>query len=147
MVKKKVSSVSSGLSSLNKAKKLSQTEINKQLIDNFVALQRVMTNLSIKFDSLSDQISKLLNLFEISAKSFAEKNAGKITEEDKKFLEKLDKLLEQNKLIAKGLTMMEERAREKINPQNQMPVQRPAFQPEQSQSSQSIQRPRQLPRF
>ncbi|MBS3092040.1 hypothetical protein J4466_01330 [Candidatus Pacearchaeota archaeon] len=146
MVKKKAaSSASSGLSSSNKAKKLSQTEINQQLIDNFVALQRVMTNLSVKFDSLSDQISKLLNLFEISAKSFAEKNAGKITKEDKEFLDKLDKLLDQNKLIAKGLTMMEERAREKMNPQSQVPVQRPAFQPEQGQNPQT--RPRQLPRF
>ncbi|MBI2629310.1 hypothetical protein HYW74_04460 [Candidatus Pacearchaeota archaeon] len=144
--KKKVSSLtSSGLSSSNKSKSLSQTEINKQLIDNFVALQRVMTNLSVKFDSLSDQISKLLNLFEISAKSFAEKNAGKITKEDKEFLDKLDKLLDQNKLIAKGLTMMEERAREKMNPSSSQPIMR---QPEQNNPSQpSMQRPRQLPRF
>ena len=142
MVKKRASSVIS--SSIYKPKKLSQTEINQQLIDNFVSLQKVMTNLSVKFDSLSDQISKLLNLFEISAKSFAEKNAGKMTEEDRKFLDKLDKLLEQNKLIAKGLTLMEERAREKMNPSSQMPTQRSATQPEQQSS---FQRPRQLPRF
>ena len=39
-----------------------QTE--KILVENFVALQKVMVNLSIKFDNLSGQISKLLELFE-----------------------------------------------------------------------------------
>jgi len=80
----------------------------KILIENFVALQRVMTNLSEKFDGLSTQISKLLNLFEISAKALAEKEFG--TEKDnkdvKKVMEKLDGLLEQNKTIAKGLLIL-----------------------------------------
>ena len=84
----------------------SKTE--KILIENFVALQRVITNLSEKFDSLTTQISKLLNLFEISAKALAEKEFS--TEKDnkdvKKVVEKLDGLLEQNKTIAKGLLML-----------------------------------------
>ena len=54
-------------------KKLSKSEIDQALIDNFINLQRVLTNLTIKFDELSSNISKLLNLFEISAKNFAEK--------------------------------------------------------------------------
>ena len=90
--------------------KMSKPEMDKLLIENFVTLQRVLTNLSIKFDSLTDQISKLLSLFEISAKSFAEKQGTNMTTEDREFLDKLDQLMEQNKLIAKGLTIMSERS-------------------------------------
>lgn len=108
-----------GAESKNPAKmprKFTKAELEKQLIDNFINLQRVLTNLSIKFETLSDSITKLLQLFEISAKSFVEKlpESGKGGEKDKDFLDKIDTLLEQNKTIAKGLTLMEERLREKI---------------------------------
>lgn len=104
--------------------KVSKSEMDRLLIENFVTLQRVLTNLSIKFDSLTDQISKLLGLFEISAKSFAEKQGTSITTEDREFLDKLDQLMEQNKLIAKGLTMMtEHNAPPRQPPQNQPPRQ------------------------
>jgi len=62
-----------------------QTE--KILVENFVALQKVMVNLSIKFDNLSGQISKLLELFEISAKAFTEKELGKGSIDREKFSE------------------------------------------------------------
>ncbi len=83
------------------------------LLENSIALQKVLTNLSIKLDGLSEQISKLLSLFEISAKSFSEKYSGKITSEDKDFIDKLNKLMEQNKLIAKGLALMDEKIKNK----------------------------------
>jgi lipid II:glycine glycyltransferase (peptidoglycan interpeptide bridge formation enzyme) len=91
-------------------------KLNSILVENFVSLQKAMTNLATKFDSLSDQISKLLQLFEISAKSFAEKLATGTPdiEKDREFLDKLNKLLEQNKVIAKGLTLMEEKIRERV---------------------------------
>lgn len=97
-------------------KKEKRENIQNMLIENFVNLQKVLTNLAIKFESLSDQISKLLQLFEISAKSFVEKQSPEFgeKEKDKEFLEKLDKLLDQNKTIAKGLTLMEEKLRERI---------------------------------
>jgi len=96
---------------IKKAKK-SNAKIDKMLIDNFVALQRVLTNLAVKLEGLTDQITKLLNLFEISAKSFAqkyEKYGG--PREDREFINKLNTLLEQNKTIAKGLVLIEERLR------------------------------------
>ncbi len=98
------------------ASSTSKKEIEKMLIENFVNLQKVLTNLAVKFESLSDQISKLLQLFEISAKSFVEKHSPESgeKEKDREFLEKLDKLLDQNKTIAKGLTLMEEKLRERI---------------------------------
>lgn len=96
-------------------KALSNREIQEALIENFVNLQRVLTNLSIKFDNLSDNISKLLQLFEISAKSFIKKTEGTTVGEDRELLNKLDTLLDQNKTIAKGLTLIEEKVRHRIS--------------------------------
>lgn len=100
-------------------KKMSKAEIEEALIANFVNLQKVLTNLSIRFDELSNNITKLLQLFEISAKSFAEKyeqQPAKTDEIDKDFLKKLDSLLDQNKTIAKGIMLMEEKVRDRVNP-------------------------------
>lgn len=95
-------------------KTIFKQEIENALIDNFVKLQKVMTNLSIRFDSLSDNITKLLQLFEIAAKSFVQKQEEKGGEAD--LLVKLDTLLDQNKTIAKGLTLIEEKIRHKLEP-------------------------------
>ena len=84
----------------------SNTNIDKILIENFVSLQKVLTDLVIKLDNLSNNIEKLLELFETSAKSLAEnKDLGN----DKETSRKIDTLLEQNKTIAKGLSLMNER--------------------------------------
>lgn len=96
-------------------KKMSKNQVNDALIDNFVKLQKVLANLSIKFDTLSDNISKLLQLFEISAKSFVEKYEDKSDNKDVlDTLKKLDILLDQNKTIATGLTLIEEKMKHKI---------------------------------
>tara|TARA_Y100000310_G_scaffold329755_1_gene400190 strand:- start:2320 stop:2838 length:519 start_codon:yes stop_codon:yes gene_type:complete len=99
-------------------------DVNKILVENFVSLQKVMTNLSVKFDNLSTQISKLLELFEISAKTLAEKNPGTNMEgKGGDFEGKLDNLIEQNRVIARGLTLLHE-----VNPSPQVmrPPQRPS---------------------
>ncbi|MBI2124255.1 hypothetical protein HYT92_00530 [Candidatus Pacearchaeota archaeon] len=102
-------------------KKPTKLDTEQALLENFVSLQRVLTNLSIKFDTLSDNISKLLQLFEISAKGFIGKQGikeidrEKSVERDREFLAKLNTLLDQNKTIAKGLTLMGERVRENIS--------------------------------
>ncbi|MCX6747127.1 MAG: hypothetical protein NTU63_03270 [Candidatus Pacearchaeota archaeon] len=85
-------------------------KIEKVLVENFTSLQQVMTNLAIKFDNLSNQISQLLELFEISAKALAEREVDTgDNEPDKKIMEKLDGLLEQNKIIARGLSFIHEK--------------------------------------
>lgn len=94
---------------VHKEKTVDKSEFEQTLLDNFVNLQKVLTNIAVKFDTLSDQISKLLQLFEISAKSFAEKSSE--SEIDGESLDKLDTVLEQNKIIAKGIMLMEERMR------------------------------------
>lgn len=92
----------------NYPKQEKDIQVDKILVENFVSLQKVMTNLAVKFDNLSNQISRLLELFEISAKTLAEKDySGK--EDNKRVIEKLDALLEHNKIIAKGIALLHER--------------------------------------
>ncbi|MEK6914252.1 MAG: hypothetical protein AABW83_01235 [Nanoarchaeota archaeon] len=91
-------------------KESKKDEVENALLGNFVELQKVLTNLTIKFDELSNNISRLLELFELSAKSFADKPI-KNTGIDEEFLKKLDNLLDQNKTMSKAIMMMEERVR------------------------------------
>ena len=87
------------------------TKLGKILIENFIGLQKVMVNLSVKFDDLSNKISKLLELFEISAKALAEKDLiiQQTARDDSKIIKEIGNLSEQNKIIARGLTLMHER--------------------------------------
>ena len=91
-----------------------EEKIERILIENFVSLQKVMTHLSHKFEGLTNQISKLLEIFEMSAKSIAEKeyNSGKKEEEIKELMDKMDKIIEQNKILARGLTLLHEKSSE-----------------------------------
>jgi len=99
----------------------SQVQVEKTLINNFIALQKVMTNLALKFDDLSGQLSKLLDLFQISAKALAEKNFNVMGEkEHEDILKRLDNMSEQNKILARGLTLLHE-------PRVPIPVQKPAM--------------------
>jgi hypothetical protein len=90
-------------------KRASSTE--KKLVENFVALQKVMTNLAVNFDNLSNRIQKLLDLFDISAKALAEKDFGveKEIKSEKEINSKLDMLIEHNKVFARGLTLLHEK--------------------------------------
>ena len=97
-----------------------QSEIEDKVVENMVKLQKIHTDLAEKFDKLAKEISSLLTLFELAAKSFSKSPTIKTTETDKEFLDKIDKLLEQNKTIAKGLTLMEEQIRRK--PYNEQPA-------------------------
>jgi len=116
----------------SKSPSLVNRSVDRILIENFVNLEKAHTNLAVKFESLSDQLSKLLQLFEISAKSFAEKTPTlRDVEKDKEFLDKLNVLLDQNKTIAKGLTLMEEKLRGRVygSPQPTSFPQKPGFRP------------------
>ncbi len=105
-------------SSKKSSSKKSNENLEKILIDNFVSLQKVMTHLSKKFDDLSSQISKLLELFEISAKSLAEKEVSikEDTKEQEEIKKKIDEIFKQNKIIAKGLTLLHEKEEEIYSP-------------------------------
>jgi len=88
--------------------------LENAILNNLISLQKVNTALAEKFEKLSDQISDLLALFEMSARTLSKHPQIQITEKDKEFLEKIDRLLDQNKTIAKGLMLMESKMREKI---------------------------------
>jgi hypothetical protein len=88
-------------------KKMTAKEREELLIENFVGLQHAMTNMSVKFGALSDNLSRLLQIFEESAKNFV--SGGK--PDDAEMLSKIDSLLNQNKTIAKGLVLMEGKLR------------------------------------
>jgi hypothetical protein len=98
-------------------------KLETKILENLVELQKVHTNLAEKFDKLAGEISSLLKLFEGAAKTFVSGPGAKEFVKDQEFLDKIDKLLEQNKTIAKGLTLMEDRIRERVS------VPQPAQQP------------------
>ena len=105
-----------------KPKALNNRELQFALIENFVNMQKVLTNLTVKFDMLSNNMSQLLSLFELSARNFIHKpqgDSGNLSgDEEKKLLNKLDVLLDQNKTVAKGITLIEEKIRHKIYGEN-----------------------------
>ncbi|MEK6918509.1 MAG: hypothetical protein AABW73_00550 [Nanoarchaeota archaeon] len=95
--------------------------LNQVLIDNFVRLQKVLVTNAEKMDLLTMNISKLLQIFEVSARSFAEKNfrpSGAVgsgdLQKEAEFLGKLNTLLDQNKTIAKGLSLLGDDLKEKL---------------------------------
>lgn len=119
-----------------------EIKVDKILVDNFIALQRVMVNLSSKFDDLSKQISKLLDLFEISAKSLAQKDSqeGKLSRKDEKILQRLDDISQHAGLIGKGLALIHDINKEEGKPG--LPTMgkntpRPAQGPQMNQRSRS----------
>lgn len=83
-------------------------EVNDALVENFVELQHVLTNLAEKINRLSENVAELVSIFTQSAKSFEEKQP----QADSDLINKLDALLEQNKIIARGISIIEERTRQ-----------------------------------
>jgi hypothetical protein len=114
--------------------------LEEKLVHNLVELQKVHADLAEKFTKLSDQIAGLLRLFELSAQAFAKQVNLPNVQKDSEFLDKIDKLLDQNKTIAKGLMLMEEKIRGRIGQPDQ-----PTMQPMQFQQRSDVPRP--LPRF
>jgi len=108
-------------SSSKPRKRMSAREREEVLIENFVGLQKAMTNLSVRFGVLSENISKLLQIFEDAAKSFANTEGGM----DKNIMSKMNALLDQNKTIAKGLVLLEDKLNKNTGQQPSMPPQNP----------------------
>lgn len=85
-------------------------KIIETLTQNFTSLQGAIAKMSLKFDTLSNKIESLLNVFEESAKSLAKKDFKDFEKyDDKELSEKIDNILDQNKTIAKGLIMLHEK--------------------------------------
>lgn len=95
-------------------KKSTKFELEREISRNLIELQKVHTDMAEKFGKLSGEISQLLALFEVTARNFTRNMPIGEQEKDKEFLTKIDKLLDQNKTLAKGLTLMEGRLRERM---------------------------------
>ncbi|MEK6760624.1 MAG: hypothetical protein AABX93_01740 [Nanoarchaeota archaeon] len=89
------------------------SKIDETLVENFVSLQRVMTNLSLSLDNLSNRMSRLLDLFEASAKSLAEKDM-EAERRNGDIMRKLEGLTEHNKVFAQGLTLLHEKTNREV---------------------------------
>jgi len=85
--------------------------IESNLVANLIMLQKTHLAFVEKFDNLSKQMSDLLALFELSAQTFAKQLDPSIVQKDAEFAEKIDQILEQNKIIAKSISLIEERIR------------------------------------
>ena len=123
-------------------RKRTEIKIDRALTDNFITLQKIMVNFSTRFDALTNQISKLLELFEISAKSLARRDleTDRKDKDTKKIMEKLDNISQQSGLIGKGLALIHEISSEK-EPSAMPPSQRqPALPRRPAQGMEGYQR-------
>jgi hypothetical protein len=102
----------------------SKEDIQKIFLENSVSLQKVLTNLSVNLDNLSNQISKLLNLFEQSVKTIAEKDLESEIN-NRKMMEKLDTIILQNKTLAQGMASVHEKIPEKEELPRRVEIQQP----------------------
>jgi hypothetical protein len=96
-------------------------KIEKILLENFADLQKVMVDLSLKLGDLTGKISRLLELFETSAKSISEKDFD-LNQDNKRVIEKIDSMIEQNKTIAKGLSTIYENKNPFLEPRKIQPM-------------------------
>jgi len=124
--------IGDGSPGVPKKKRMTAREREELLIENFVGLQRAMINLSMKFENLSDNMSKLLNIFEVSARDYMV-NKGRTTPEvDRDLVNRINLLLDQNKNILASVRSIEDKARKQ---ENTKPVSAPVVVPQMSASS------------
>lgn len=90
-------------------------EAFKLMLENSIALQKVLTNLAVSLDRLSKDMEKMLELFKEASKAMGEEKAlGEVDmDRENKLISRLDNLIEQNRTIAKGLVLLESSIKEK----------------------------------
>jgi hypothetical protein len=71
-----------------------------------------MINLSVKFENLSDNISKLLSVFELSAKDIVANKGRQSPEVDRELMSRINILLDQNKNLMNSVRNLENKQRE-----------------------------------
>jgi len=109
-----------------KQEKLGKEEKLDLLIKNTISLQKVITDLASDVTSLNADIKKMLNLFEEANKAFKEGKFQAPAAMAGDLPEKINQLIEHNKIIAKGIVLLEDFLKEKISAQTDNTVK---FQP------------------
>ena len=97
-------------------KRTTKDDIIKQLIENNISLQDKNIELISSISKLSNKISEMVDIFSEAASHI---KAGT----DEPLVQKLEKLLDQNKVIANGLILLEKYIREKSAMSQQFPQQ------------------------
>jgi hypothetical protein len=101
---------------------MAKKEVNKAnsteklLLENFISLQKVLTDLSMRLDENSKKVSRLLELFELAGKSYDKtrmmpQSSSAVGISDlrlKEISDKLDSTMEQIQVIAKGIILLED---------------------------------------
>ncbi|MEM4271106.1 MAG: hypothetical protein QXO70_03355 [Candidatus Pacearchaeota archaeon] len=100
--------------------KRQKEDINAKVLENLIELQKVYTSLAENFSKTSQKLDSLINLFENTAKSFISQPLSEETERHKEIISMLNQILEQDKIIAKGITILEEKLGA-IPPQSENP--------------------------
>ena len=96
-------------------KQLSSDQSTKidALIKNTASLQKIILDLARDTNRLSKDITNMLGLFEDANKAFKEGKAKPIEGLGEGIEEKIDRLAEQNKVVAQALVLLEKFLREK----------------------------------
>jgi hypothetical protein len=95
-----------------KKKRMTKSEKEDLLIENFVGLQKAMTYLSLKFETLSDNLSRFLEVLELSAKNYLTKESPQDASSSE-LAKQVNYLIEQNKALAEGLLLIDDTIRKK----------------------------------
>ena len=106
---------------VSKKNKLKSREINL-LVENFVLLQKALSDLASSFKALEQRLERFLELVEKASQDSLKVERiekEKISEIERKevpsgLAEKIEELLEQNKVIAEGMTLLEKILRERL---------------------------------
>lgn len=84
-------------------------KLEAQIIASLIELQKLYTSLAEKFNKSLQRLDELHNLFEAAARSFAEHPVEEAGDKHREILALLNRVLEQDRIIAKGITIIEER--------------------------------------
>ena len=119
-----------------KQEKIGREEKLDLLIKNTISLQKVIMDLASDVNSLNADIKKMLTLFEEANKAFKEGKFQAPAAITGDLPEKINQLIEHNKIIAKGIVLLEDFLKEKISAQTEsaekfQPKPLPEYRPQQ----------------
>lgn len=105
---------------MGKEEGLNNADSIKLLLDNSVALQKVMADLALNLNKLTDEMSQVMSLFREFSAGVGEEKAVREVERSNnaELIRKLDSLIDQNKHVSKGLILLESTLRSKARENN-----------------------------
>ncbi len=94
-----------------KEKKVNLASDIRLLIENSIALQKVLANMALGIDDLSKDVKKMVDLFTDANRAFEQGKRPVMDKTEKTEMrilqDKLNSLIEQNKVMANGIILLE----------------------------------------